>query len=179
MSFISKRRLAHAYFLLAVLVCHDQTATALDMPTEQTVRAAMVFNFLKFTEFPPEIIANAQRIRLCVAVGDPRQVEALGALSGRKVWGRELIVARLAGLDDDCQVLYVDTRQRWNAVEEQHVFHRALTISAYPGFAQDSGMIEIALQEDGARFDINLAGSRRAGFRFSPQLLRLARRVYD
>ena len=40
-------------------------------------------------------------------------------------------------------------------------------------------MIEIALQEDGARFDINLAEGRRAGFRFSPQLLRLARHVHE
>jgi hypothetical protein len=40
-------------------------------------------------------------------------------------------------------------------------------------------MIEIALQEDGARFEINLAEGRRAGLRFSPQLLRLARRVYE
>lgn len=178
MSFINKRRLAPAYFLLAVLVCHDQTATALDMPTEQTVRAAMVFNFLKFTEFPPEIIASAQRIRLCVAVGDPQQAEALAVLAGRKVWGRELIVVRLAGRDD-CQVLYVDTRQRWNAAEEQRIFRRTLTISAYPGFVRDGGMIEIALQEDGARFDINLAEGMRAGFRFSPQLLRLARHIND
>lgn len=149
------------------------------MPSEQAVRAAMVFNFLKFTESPPEGIANTQQIRLCIAVGDPRQAEALAALSGRKVWGRELNVVRLAGRGEDCQVLYVDTRQRWNAAEEQRAFRRTLTISAYPGFAQDGGMIEIALQEDGARFDINLAGGRRAGFRFSPQLLRLARHVYE
>jgi len=179
MSFIGKRRLAQVLFLLATLVCHEQPATALDMPTEQSMRAAMVFNFLKFTESPPEGVANAQRIRLCIAVGDPLQAEALVSLSGRKVWSRELIVVRLTGRDDDCQVLYVDTRQRWNAAEEQRIFRRTLTISAYPGFARDGGMIEIALQEDGARFDINLAEGMRAGFRFSPQLLRLARHIYE
>lgn len=176
---ITLRRLAQAIFLLAALVWHNPPATAQDIPTEQSVRAAMVFNFLKFTEFPPEGILNAQRIRLCVAVGGAQQAEALIALSGRKVWGRELVVVRLAGRDDDCQVLYVDSRQRWNAVEEQRVFLHTLTISAYPGFARDGGMIEIALQEDGARFDVNLAEGRRAGFRFSPQLLRLARHVYE
>lgn len=176
---IGKRRLAQTLFLLAALVCHNQPATAQNMPTEQSVRAAMVFNFLKFTEFPPEGIVNAQRIRLCIAVGDPQQAEALVALSGRKVWGRELIVAHLAGQGDDCQVLYVDFRQRWNAAKEQRVFLHTLTISAYPGFARDGGMIEIALQEGGTRFDINLAEGRRAGFHFSPQLLRLARHVYE
>lgn len=143
------------------------------------MRAAMVFNFLKFTGFPPESIASAPQIRLCVAVGDLRQAEALAELSGRKVSGRELIVIRQAGRADVCHVLYVDLRQRWNAAIEQGVPSRTLTISAYPGFAREGGMIEIALQEDGARFDINLAEGRRAGFHFSPQLLRLARHVYE
>ncbi|PWB48034.1 MAG: hypothetical protein C3F18_11770 [Nitrosomonadales bacterium] len=179
MNFIGMRRLALTLFLLAAQVFHGQTATAQNMPSEQSVRAAMVFNFLKFTEFPPESIANTEQIRLCMAVGDSRQEEALAALSGRKVWGRELAVVHLAGRGDDCHVLYVDLRQRWNAAEERRTFLRTLTISAYPGFARDGGMIEIALREDGARFDINLAEGRRAGFRFSPQLLRLARHVYE
>ena len=177
MSFFGKHRLAQALLLLAALLC--QPATAQNMPTEQSLRAAMVFNFLKFTEFPPEAIANAQQIRLCIAVGDSRQAEALAELSGRKVWGRELIVANLAGRGDGCHVLYVDSSQRWNAAVEQRTLPRTLTISAYPGFARDGGMIEIALQEDGARFDINLAEGRRAGFRFSPQLLRLARHIHE
>ena len=171
-----KRRLVHAFFLWAILAL---PAMAQDMPTEQSVRAAMVFNFLKFAELPSEGVANDPRIKLCVAVGDPRQAEALATLSGRKVRGRELVVVRFAGRDDDCQVLYVDTRQRWNAAEEQSAFRYTLTISAYPGFARGGGMIEIALQEDGTRFDINLAEGRRAGIRFSPQLLRLARQVYE
>lgn len=176
---IVSRRLTRALSLLAALACHNPPATAQGVPTEQSLRAAMVFNFLKFTEFPPEAIANTQRIRLCIAVGDLRQAEALAALSGRKIGGRELVVTRLAGRGGDCQALYVDSRQRWNAAEEQRIFPSTLTISAYPGFARDGGMIEIALREDGARFDINLAEGRRAGFRFSPQLLRLARHIHE
>lgn len=172
-------RFAQALFLLAALSCHNTLAMAQDTPTEQSVRAAMVFNFLKFIEFPPDGTANVQQVRLCIAVGDPLQAEALGALSGRKVKNRELVVGRLAGQGDGCQVLYVDSRQRWSAAGEQRAFPGTLTISAYPGFVRDGGMIEIALQEDGARFDINLAVGRRAGFRFAPQLLRLARHVYE
>ena len=178
-SFIDMRRLARALCLPAVLACHWSPAAAQGVSTEQSVRAAMVFNFLKFTEFPPELIANVQWIRLCISVADPRQAEALAALSGRKLWGRELIVADLAGKNGDCQALYVDSRQRWSAAVEQYALRRTVTISAYPGFARQGGMIEIALQEDGVRFDINLAESRRAGFRFFPQLLRLARQIHE
>ncbi|MBS4098326.1 MAG: YfiR family protein [Sulfuricella sp.] len=179
MTMIGKLCFAQLFFLLAALVCHGGPAIAQDVPDEQAVRAAMVFNFLKFIEFPPETIANVQRIRLCTAVGDPQQAEALAALAGRKVAGRELVVVRLTGRDDDCHALYVDTRQRWNAVEEQRTLRRTLTISAYPGFVRDGGMIEIAVQESGTRFDINMVEGRRAGFYFSANLLRLARRIHE
>ena len=174
-----RRRLALALFSWAALACGQAPAAAQSLPAEQAVRAALVFNFLKFTEFPPEAGGIAPRLRLCIAVGDPRQAEAMLALSGRRVASRELIVVRFEGRADDCQVLYVDLPQRWLALEEQGAARRTLTISAYAGFARDGGMIEIALQEHGTRFDINLAEGRRAGLRFSPQLLRLARHVYE
>jgi hypothetical protein len=179
MNFSGTHRFVLSMSLLAALFCRAGAGIAQDIPSEYSVRAAMVFNFLKFTEFPPEILANAQRIRLCFAVADLRQAEALGALAGRKVGGRELAIVRLTGKDDDCQVVYVDTRQRWNTLEEQHFPRRVLTISAYSGFVREGGIIEIALQEDGTRFEINLAEGRRAGFHFAPQLLRLARRVHE
>jgi hypothetical protein len=173
----AKPLLQLARLLLAVLLCHGQTAVAQDPPTDQSARAAMVFNFLKFAEFPPE--DKPSGIRLCVAVRDPRQAEALQALSGRKIAGRELSVAEFTAQSGDCQVLYVDSRQRWNAAADHYALRHALTISAYPGFARDGGMIEIAVSSDGIQFDINLAEGRRAGFRFSPQLLRLARQIHE
>jgi hypothetical protein len=171
--------LFHAVLLLVASICHFPLAAAQEMPSEQSVRAAMVFNFLKFTEFPPEAIAKSAEIRLCMAVRDARQAEALLALAGRKVKGRELIVADFTTQSGECHVFYVDSRQRWNTAAENLTPSRALTISAYPGFARDGGMIEIAIQTDGARFDINLAEGRRAGLRFSPQLLRLARQIHE
>lgn len=179
MNFFGTHRLVRAICLLATLACAVQTGVAQDMANEQALRAAMTFNLLKFTEFPAEAIANTQRMRLCVAVGDPRQEDALAALSGRKVRGRELVVVRLAGQDGDCHALYVDSRQRWNVAADNHALSRALTISAYPGFVEDGGMVEIVLQASGTQFDINIAQGRRAGLRFAPQLLRLARHVHE
>jgi hypothetical protein len=103
----------------------------------------------------------------------------LTALSGRKVAGRELRVVDFAQRGGDCQVLYVDSRQRWNALATHPALRGALTISAYAGFAEEDGMIEIGRQDDGIRFDINLAQARRAGFHFSPQMLRLARKIHE
>lgn len=167
------------FVLLVVLICDVPVGLAQDPPTVQVARAAMLFNFLKFTEFPRESIANSEFIQVCVGVRDARQRTAMAALSGRKAGGRELVVTDFSAQRRDCDVLYLDSPQRWNAVATNPLLRQALTISAYPGFARDGGMIEIAVQNEGIRFDINLAQSRRAGFRFSPQLLRLARKIHE
>ncbi len=179
MKSVGKHRFFKAILLLAAVACPFAPATAQEAPSEQSLRAAMVFNFLKFTDFPPEVVAKAPRIRLCTAVADARQAEALAALSGRRVGGHELVVAELPASGDDCQVLYIDSRQRWIAAVENRTLQHTLTISAYPGFLEDGGMIEFGLQNNAIRFDINLAEGRRAGFHFLPQLLRLAHKVYE
>lgn len=173
------RLLTHAGMALTMLGCHLPAATAQGVATEQSVRAAMVFNFLKFADFPGDGIGKPPTLQLCVAARDARQAEALAALSGRKVGGRKLSVVEFTARSNDCQVFYVDSRQRWNAVAEQPALRQTLTISNYPGFARDGGMIEIDVQNDGARFDINLTETKRASLHFSPQMLRLARQIHE
>jgi hypothetical protein len=181
MSLIGKRLSLATFSLIALiaLICPLPTAIALEMPTEESVRAAMVFNFLKFTTLPAEGYTKSTLIRICVAVRDTRQAEALAALSGRKVGGRELIVTDITAQSGDCNVLYVDTRERWNTVAVNHALRQTLTISDYPGFVRDGGMIEMVVRNDGVRFDINLAAGRRAGIHFFPEMLRLARQIHD
>lgn len=179
MTFNGKRLIAAVFALLAALACALPVALGQEMPPEHLVRAAMVFNFLKFTEFPADAYAKFTKVRLCYTVRDTRQSEALLALSGRKVGGREVQVVDFGARDGDCQVYYVDSRQRWRAEAENLALRHALTISAFRGFVGDGGMIEIAMRDEGIQFDIDLDAARRAGFRFSPHLLRLKREIHD
>lgn len=146
---------------------------AVETASEQAVRAAMVFNFIKFTDWPD----NARGVRLiCVATADPQLMAAMEALGERQVRNKPVTVVRYAQ-QPDCDVLYVEGRQRWRAVDPR--LPRALTIGGYSGFVADGGMIEVALQDGNVRFDLNVAEARKAGLRFYPQLLRLARRIAE
>lgn len=170
------------FFLLALAFLWGGAAAtigAAEPPSEQSIRAAMVFNILKFTGFPRESPADGERPHLCHLVRDPAQAEALESLNGRKAGGREWRVGEFNALAGACQVVYVDSRQRWNALAGHPALQRALSIGAYPGFAREGGMIEIEVRGEGIRFDVNLAEGRRAGLHFSPQMLRLARRVHE
>lgn len=150
-----------------------------DVATEQSVRAAMVFNFLKFAEWPWSGDAQLNSLRLCVASSDPQQVQALEKLAGRQVRGMALVVANVFSRAGGCNVFYVDSRPRWIEALESGTVEQVLTISSYSGFVGDGGMLEIGFQEGSPRFDVNLAEVRRAGLRLYPQLLRLARKVYE
>lgn len=151
-------------------------AFAADAASEQSMRAVLVYNFIKFTEW--STAASDPQLRVCIASGDPAQIAALEALDERRVRGKPLEAVRFRR-QADCDVIYVDSRQRWKEIAAQPAAGHILTVGGYVGFVADGGMIEIALQESGARFDINLQEAKRAGLRFYPQLLRLARRIVE
>ena len=152
-------------------------AQAAEVATEAAVRAALVFNFLKFTEWPAALDSNPH-LQVCIASSDPELVSAMDTLNARKIRSKAVLVMTLRQ-PEGCDVIYVDSRQRWNNITEKHGKPQALTIAGYSGFVADGGMIEIALQNNGSRFDINQGEAKQAGLRFYPQLLKLARRVVE
>lgn len=150
-----------------------------ELASEESVRAAMVFNFLKFTEFPVDRAGQNAGLRLCTAVHNHRLAQALARLAGRKVGGRELMVGEYSASQVDCQVLYVESPLQWNGLRGAPALRAALTVSGYSGFTADGGIIELAVGPEGVKFDINLEQARQSGLHFAPQLLRLARQVHE
>lgn len=55
---------------------------------------------------------------------------------------------------------------------------QTLTVSDIPDFAQNGGMIELVLEKNKIRFDINLPAAQKENLIIRSELLELARRVY-
>lgn len=166
--------LASAVLGCAAVVAAEPTALAAPEPA---VRAALVFNFLKFTEWPVKA-SDDTHLRVCIASGDPELIAAMESLNARQIQGRAILTVSFKQ-QTNCAVIYVDSRQRWNSITEKQGQPHSLTIAGYAGFVADGGMIEIVLQEGGSRFDINLGEAKRAGLRFYPQFLKLARHIVE
>jgi hypothetical protein len=163
--------------VLLAIAPNSAPALAADSARESAVRAALIFNFIKFTEWSiPGTTDNP--IHVCIASDDPELLAAVEVLGDRRVRGKPLHVARLRN-QTDCEVIYVDSRQRWKTLADQFSMQAVLTIGAYPGFADEGGLIEINIREGGTRFDINQQKAKRVGLRFYPQFLQLARRVIE
>jgi hypothetical protein len=166
---------------LLVLLASAQVAFALawaaDTATEPAVRAALLFNFMKFTQWPAGL-GSSQHLQVCIATSDAESHDAMEALNARLVRNRPVLVTRFRQ-QTDCDVIYVDARSRWNAVQDVRNRQPALTVGGYPGFLADGGMIELSIQDGAPRFEISQTEAKRAGLRFYPQLLQLARRIVE
>jgi hypothetical protein len=150
---------------------------AAEIASEAALRAALLFNFIKFTEWPAALASN-QHLQVCISSNDPELVSAMESINARQVRGKAVLTVRYQQ-QTDCDVIYFDTPQRWNSLQGKHRTPHPLTVGGYTGFVDNGGMIEIDLKEGGTRFDINQGEAKRAGLRFYPQLLKLARRIVE
>jgi hypothetical protein len=145
------------------------------------LRAAFMYNFAKFTEWPANVIPRDQPMVFCVT-DDAPMAEALEQIvKGRAVGGHALAVRRV-GLDNGvraCHLLYASgldakrTNDLLGTLDQLPV----LTVGDFERFAQMGGVASFFVEDGKMRFSINIDSAQRAGLRVSSKLLMLARIV--
>jgi hypothetical protein len=148
---------------------------------EAALKAAFLYNFVKFTEWPPEVVPSDGAIRLCV-FGDEAVATALEqTVKGRQVDGHSFTVARMNVDLSSCHVLYVtgvDRRQTLQVIERVKTAP-VFTVSDLDGFAALGGVGQLFVEDGKMRFALNPAAAQRARLRISSKLLVLAKVVKD
>lgn len=150
--------------------------------SDAKVKAAFVYQFIKFVEWPPPAFASAAApIQLCLLGGPDPFLAALADIEGRSAQGRNIHVRRLpAGSDAQaCHLLVVGESEGLQPLAPLLADRSTgrLTVSEIPGFAAAGGMIGLLVESNRVRFEINLPAAQRAELRLSSQLLKLARQV--
>lgn len=154
-------------------------AKAEDRTREYRIKAAFLYNFAKFTEWPAGSFADPQApLRICVYGEDPFG-DALESIAGKTVRGRPVEVERLGALaaGEPCHLLFISESEAPNLPRILAALQRrpVLTVADIPGFAGAGGIINLKVnKEDKVRFEINVAKARLAGLRLSAKLLSLA-----
>lgn len=147
-------------------------------PLEYQVKAAFLYNFARFIEWPVDTYAD--RFSICVLGEDPFGA-ALQRLAEKQIRGVQIQVRRLSSIDgaDSCQVLFIASSERHALVEVlAHVAGKpVLTVSDIKGFARVGGIVEFYLDRKRIRFAVNPRAAHRAGLSVSSKLLSLARVV--
>ena len=150
-------------------------------PLEYQVKAAFLYQFFKFVEWPPEAFhATNQTIYIGVVDGGP-MASALQFVEGKEAKGRRVVVKRFKGLEglEFCHILFIGSGMEGRLAEilDQLKGASTLTVSDIDRFARRGGMINLITVEDKVQFEINVDAAERAKLQISSHLLRLARIV--
>jgi hypothetical protein len=166
--------------LAAALLCCAGLAPALGEPVpEPDMKAAYVFNFAVFTEWPQEALAVGEPIRVCANPGAPL-FASLNRLGEKLVNGHRLAVIRHPGFNlRSCHVLVLGSadRERWAQIRRELAGAHVLTVSDDSAISDDGAMIGMSVDNARIGFDVDMGAARGARLTLSSKLLRLARSV--
>jgi hypothetical protein len=181
---LRRRLLNGAGVALAATIVAAPAATAVQapgVPADVAVKAAFLYNFAKFAEWPK--LPDRAVIAACV-VGDSPIADALvGIVSGKDISGHGLRVVRPMeeAAWHECHLLFVAGSQvplstaGLGGVRTLPV----LTVSDSTGFSRHGGIVEFYIDAGRMRFAINVDSAERAGLRLSSRLLGLATVIRD
>lgn len=161
---------------LIILLAASGTARA-EVASEYDVKAAFLYNFTKFVEWPSSAFDERNDFQLCVLGEDPFG-GSLDVVKGEKVSGRNITLLRTPKLAEaeGCQILFISRSERNRMPEVLRELRDApvLTVADTDGFLDRGGIINFVLEGSKVRFEISQEAAERAGIKISSKLLRLA-----
>lgn len=168
---------------LLLAACWGDPLLAQGMLAETQAKAAFVFNFTRYIEWPERAFpAREAPLQLCL-LGRDSIGSALTALESRQVQGRTVTVRMLAGVDEHrgCHVVFVGASEarRLAPVLRSLAGQPVLTVSDADGFIDAGGAIGIVQGDGRLQFEVNRAALEQAQLKASSNLLKLARNLTD
>ena len=150
---------------------------------ESDLKAAFLYNFTKFIEWPAEAFAKEDAPVAVGVYGDEEFTQNLRTLlADTKAHNRPFVVKRLTTAQEakTCQILFFresETR-RMGAVYESIKRLPILTVGESQGeFLDQGGMFSLIVEDKQLRFEVNTAVAENAKLTISSKLLRLAKNI--
>ncbi len=160
-----------AFILTSIL--HAQSS-----PTEYQVKAAYLYNFAKFVEWPPQVMSSDSSFNICVLGRDPFDSTFQTTIAGESIKGKNVLVKRIPRAQDGagCQILFISSSEEARLKDILDVLDKmsVLTVSDMPQFTRRGGMIQFVTEANRVRFEVNLTSAERTGLTLSSQLLKVA-----
>jgi len=149
---------------------------------ECEIKAAFIYNFTKFVEWPGGSLADPRAPFVIGVLGDSGCDAALEQLaSDHQISGHPIEVRKVASAQEvkSLQILYVGRTQdpQFAALASTIPVSPVLTVGESATFVSAGGMVNFVQQDNKLRFEINVHSAAQAGLRVSAQLLKLAMSV--
>lgn len=166
--------LAVVWVLVGASCLHAQQANT----REYEVKAAYLYNFGKFVEWPAKVTATSDIFSICVLGEDPFGAAFDATISGESINGKKVVVKRITKPLDavSCRILFISSSEESRLKEILATLDdtSVLTVSDISQFTRRGGMIRFVMEANRVRFEVNLTTAEHAGLTLSSQLLKVA-----
>jgi hypothetical protein len=174
----SRRKVFLLGICLLAVVARAQSAT------EYQVKAAFLFNFARFVEWPADAFPSADSaLQICVLGQDPFGRDFEQVIVDKTVNGHRIEIAHPEGVPQAraCQILFIAASEkvRLSSILQGLKGASVLIVGDTPGFAALGGAINFVIDESRVRFEINLKAAELAHLKISARLLTVAKVVLN
>jgi hypothetical protein len=168
--------------LFCIVLCNDSLLAQASAPSEYEVKAAFLYNFAKFVEWPKNKPRSGEPIFIGILGDDPFGEDMEKTVQGKSVNGHPIVIRRYKGdkPPEYCQILFISSseRRRVDRLLEMLKGSVTLTVSEMDQFCERGGMINFRIESSKVRFEVNHRAAESEGLKISSKLLSVAVRVF-
>ncbi|HMC26543.1 MAG TPA: YfiR family protein [Verrucomicrobiae bacterium] len=176
-------RLRAMPFFCCILLLMGAGSRAQEPPlTEYQIKAAFLFNFAKFVQWPAEALPGAGSPIVIGIMGEnPFRDDLARTIRNKTVDDHPLVIKEFRALSEatNCQILFISTSEKKRLPEILAVLKGSsvLTVGEMERFTETGGMINFFQAGTKLRFKVNQEAAIKAGLKISSKLLSLASRT--
>jgi hypothetical protein len=170
--------LSRSLIWLLLLVGGDGRAQE-SQPTEYQIKAAFLFNFAKFVEWPTAAFVGVTSPIVIGILGEnPFRDDLARTIRNKTIDEHPLEIKELRSPTEatNCHILFISTSEKKRLPEILKGLKgtSVLTVGEMDRFTESGGMINFVLKGKKIRFQINNDEATRAGLKISSKLMSLA-----
>jgi hypothetical protein len=161
------------------------------------VKAAFLYNFIQFIEWPKEKMADTGKPVVIGVLGKDPFGNSLETITDKKLKGKDVIIKRFKSFEElkktadkneldqqvkamgECHLLFICSSEKGCLSEILTPIKKysVLTVGELDGFMDNGGIINFVIVDNKIRFDINTVAAKESNLQISSQLLRLANTI--
>jgi len=172
--------------LMALMVCllWADTHAQSDKPSEYHVKAAFLYNFANFVEWPESAFSDSTAPFIIGIIGkDPFGDALVQIVKGESVGRHKIEIRHWNSVEEigHCHILYtmLGARQLLEAIFEKTTGSTVLTVGEAENFAAIGGILGFISDNNRVRFEVNIGAAERANLTISSKLQKVARRIIE
>jgi len=183
--------------VLQITPAAAQSKSDSEIGREYQIKAAFVYNFIKFVDWPQDKTEGQNEPIMIGIIGKDPFGGAFEPITSKQIKGKKSLISRFESFKQlkesseadkskieslrKCHLLFICSSEKENLTDIIRLVNKynVLTVGDMPGVLESGGIINFLVRENKVHFEINLVAARQSNLKIRSQLLRLATKVID